>query len=75
MALENKAVANHTNSYQQTELQHIKADATLEGWKAHVQSLERDLQRLNGLPQILPILQYVMILESVTDKPTYKVGD
>ncbi|KAL1933153.1 hypothetical protein VTP01DRAFT_8831 [Rhizomucor pusillus] len=43
--------------YRRAELQFLKTDAACKGYEAKILSFEKDLSKLNGLPQIIPILK------------------
>ncbi|KAI9492056.1 hypothetical protein BDB00DRAFT_830013 [Zychaea mexicana] len=51
------AIENLVADYMRNELSHIKTKAQQKGLEARVQSLERDLKKLKGLPQVIPILK------------------
>lgn len=52
-----KKIETLAHQYRYTEFSIIDLTAQIEGFKARIYMLDRDISKLNSLPQILPILR------------------
>ncbi|KAI7856812.1 hypothetical protein BDC45DRAFT_50541 [Circinella umbellata] len=50
-------IENLVAQYIRNELLHIKTEARRKGLESRIQSLEKDMRKLKGLPQVIPILK------------------